>query len=459
MNTDKAYVLGFVIGSATFGTDSSTVTLNLPLRRWGAASPSDPNRAGEIARDILTRLNPVFNNEYGIQLAYHQSDHAWVVTCEGNIQLLANELEALGVAPAGELRTHADISTITPLLADAILKAHFLGGLADSIGSLAPSHRRFDDEHQIISFEFKGFNFRLVSQICQLFHELECYPDQILWNHPNQHSGNNPYYKTWKKGNKLRVLLDDFMSSSSFLFGSKAEGARQNISRQTETQSGESCLTKEIRLGPVCIHRAQNSTALPVEVRGYVVLHHKQVCAMLGCPYAPVDKLRAQLVDIKYFVSPFPILFKGRLEEVQSIVRETPIMANRIYYDYALSRNEVSSWLQSPDQSELLFALGSAGYPMNMVLQAIAYVIAANEGNVSGRRVRGAYVEVVRNAISSGCVRRVTINRPDKFTPLIVQFGEYAALVGPQNPEVYQNLLIYDGPLAVRMRQIEEGDI
>ena len=60
-----------------------------------------------------------------------------------------------GIACEGELRGTADISQVVLELVDDNLKRRFIAGLADTIGSMAKSQRRFTDEHQIISFEIK----------------------------------------------------------------------------------------------------------------------------------------------------------------------------------------------------------------------------------------------------------------------------------------------------------------
>lgn len=130
---------------------------------------------------------------------------------------------------------NATLVTITTELIDDNLKRRFVAGLADTVGSTAKSHRRFTDEVQIISFEISGYRFDFVCQLCQLLYSVNCYPDQILWNHPNFHSGNDPYYSTWKKGFKLRVELDQYAKFGAFAFRTKAESANENRSLQTQT--------------------------------------------------------------------------------------------------------------------------------------------------------------------------------------------------------------------------------
>lgn len=67
-----------------------------------------------------------------------------------------------GISAEGEIRGNADIELLVADLIDDNLKRRFIAGLADTIGSMAKSQRRFSDEHQILSFEIKGYNFKFV---------------------------------------------------------------------------------------------------------------------------------------------------------------------------------------------------------------------------------------------------------------------------------------------------------
>ena len=51
--------------------------------------------------------------------------------------------------------------------------------------------------------------------------------------------------------------------------------------------------------------------------------------------------------------------------------------------------------------------------------------------------------------------------RPDLFTPIVIQMGVYAALVGPDNPRVYKKLIqkCPDNPYKISVRAITEADL
>ena len=155
-----------------------------------------------------------------------------------------------GIVCEGELRGSADISQVVSELVDDNLKRRFIAGLADTIGSMAKSQRRFTDEHQIISFEIKGYNFKFVCDLCRLLYSINCIPDQVNWNHPNIHCTNDSYYAQWNKGFKLRILLDQYAQFGAFAFRTKAETSNENRRLQRETHAAERCETRDMHFTP-----------------------------------------------------------------------------------------------------------------------------------------------------------------------------------------------------------------
>ena len=222
MNTDKAYILGLIIGGGIWGNAEDVFKIRLPFKRWGSYE-ANPKRAGEISRDVMKLVNPMFRVIYGISVSYDTSvSGVWNILCEGDMSTLRSELEGYGIRCEGEIRKHANIRKIVPELVDDNLKRRFIAGLADTIGSTKRSHRRFNDDKQMVSFEISGFEFDFVCSLCKLLHSIGCYPDQILWNHPNFHCGSNPYDREWKKGFKLRVYLDQYEKFGAFAFGGRS---------------------------------------------------------------------------------------------------------------------------------------------------------------------------------------------------------------------------------------------
>lgn len=54
MDTDKAYLLGLIIGGGVFGNAEDVFNIRLPYKKWGSYL-ENPQRAGEIAGDILRK--------------------------------------------------------------------------------------------------------------------------------------------------------------------------------------------------------------------------------------------------------------------------------------------------------------------------------------------------------------------------------------------------------------------
>ena len=154
MDTDKAYLLGLIIGGGVFGNAEDVFSIRLPYKKWGSYL-ENPQRAGEIAGDILRKVGQMFRAVYDLSVQYETTPGGtWTILCEG------------------ELRGSADISQVVSELVDDNLKRRFIAGLADTIGSMAKSQRRFTDEHQIISFEIKGYNFKFVCDLCRLLYSI-----------------------------------------------------------------------------------------------------------------------------------------------------------------------------------------------------------------------------------------------------------------------------------------------
>ena len=197
-NTDKAYLLGLLVGGGIIHGRSMQIVL--PYKNWGDLK-INPTRGGGIAQDIVKRLDPLWNSTYGMSV-YYSIASDWKISSDNISDDLRADLKELGLPVEGEYRTIANIDKLISNLDTYEKKKYFLAGLIDTVGSLAPSHRRFTEQFQIVSFEFKDRNFDLVKSVINLLISLSCTPDQVLWNHPNQHSSIDRYYKNWKRGLK-----------------------------------------------------------------------------------------------------------------------------------------------------------------------------------------------------------------------------------------------------------------
>lgn len=459
MNTDKAYILGLIIGGGIWGNAEDVLRIRLPFKQWGSYE-INPKRAGDISRDVMKMVKPLFKAIYNISVSYDASaGGVWNILCEGDLSILRAELEAYGIQCQGEVRKSANINNIVPELVDDNLKRRFVAGLADTIGSTKSTHRRFNDNKQMVSFEISGFEFGFVCSLCKLLHSIECYPDQILWNHPNFHCSNNPYDSKWKKGFKLRVYLDQYEKFGAFAFMSKALSVKENQALETVPNEGIPCTDREIRTPSVaCVHCDENSELLPTEIRGGHYLHNRHVCAALGCEHAPYDEVKKLIKKAEYYINPFPVLVKGTMTEIKKILDSDSVLNARTYQNIEIRISD----LYNRSEHELLYGDGNeSGYPVNKVILAVTYLIAAQTNQLGGLRPKGSKDKIITEYLQDNPDGTVSILLPEIMTPLIVRMNTYAALVGPNNPKVYKNLIqtCPENEYKIRIRAIEEGDL
>jgi hypothetical protein len=455
MNTDKAYLFGLIIGGGIVSDDSLTIVL--PYKQWGEVS-QNPDRAGKIAQDILTKVQPIFRNEYKMDVFYKTTPN-WRITTSRVSEELTNELKQYGLPRNGDVRDYADIEKLLQNMNSGTKRA-VIAGLVDTIGSLATTHRRFSDAYQVISFEFKGKNFKLVAEIIKTLVELKCIPDQILWNHPNQHSGIDKYYKGWKKGFKIRVILDDYIANGSFVFSSKKESAKQNKEKQGGRDLTNVTLNKKISVeGAKTVHSDENSEWLPDNLRGYHFIHNQHLAVVLGCEMSDTSTLLEQLKNPEKLINPFTILTKGTSEEINAILKKDPLLSvkKRRYRNIKYSLLNLIGVYEKNGNALVFGNKDGTGYPVSYVLQGMAYVLGSTiKGKTRGKRVSGNFLELLKNNKNSGDIK---ILIPDILTPLVITNHKNSALVGPVNPEVYKKLIQKNGDWLLKIRPIEEKDL
>lgn len=461
MNSDKAYLLGLILGGGIWSDAGTSFRIRLPFKQWGSYL-ENPTRAGQISRDILRVVGPMFQAVYGLNISYEATTANWTILCDGSLAELQEDMERYHIPCEGDNRKNLNLEYIVPELIDDNLKRRFIAGLADTIGSTNPNHRRFSSDCQILSFEITGFKFNAVCSLCKLLHSIRCYPDQILWNHPNFHCGNDPYSTQWKKGFKLRVLADQYDQFGAFAFTSKAASAQENLEVETAEQAAEPCETRTLQhCRPTCYHPAENDINLPQNVRGGHYLHNRHVCAVLGCEHAPYDKVQEMLADAHEVVNPFPILSKEKAEVIHARIASKLLYSNRQYTNFDMRISEVYARADENPHALLWGAAGNNGYPIGRIMEAVNFLVCAAQGNLNGLRPRGSIKENIPNYLRRYPNASVRISRPDLLTPMVIEMGEYAAMIGPVNPDVYQNLLSIDpdNQYKLIMREITEDDL
>ena len=303
-----------------------------------------------------------------------------------------------------------------------------------------------------------------------MLYDVGCVPDQILWQHPNMQSGNDSYYLSWKKGNKLRVTLDSFSTFGSLAFKSKTLASKDNraIQRPDIFNAAVNCEEKAISASGVTpVHVEENFRNIPIEIRGGHYIHHKQICGALKCPHAPCHELDKMLSVAERHISPFTVLHKDDYASVNAIVNSDPIMKKRNYVGYDVRISEIVKAFENGYQV-MKFKNGIGynpiydnGYPLNVILDACAYIIASKTGNLRGKRPKGSREKLINDAIENNPNEFVHIESPDLLTPIILTNGKVSAMVGPLNSKVYKKLISYDVNNKYKMiiRPITENDL
>ncbi|MFQ9514365.1 MAG: hypothetical protein ACLRZ9_00915 [Eubacterium sp.] len=459
MNTDKAYILGLVIGGGIWGNAEDVFRIRLPFNQWGSYE-ANPKRAGDISRDVMKMVSPLFKAIYNISVSYDTSaSGVWNILCEGDLSVLKEELEGYGIKCEGEVRKTANINNIIPELVDDNLKRRFIAGLADTIGSTKSTHRRFNDDKQMISFEISGFEFNFVCSLCKLLHSIRCYPDQILWNHPNFHCGSNPYDKKWKKGFKLRVYLDQYEKFGAFAFVSKALSVKENQALESNQNVGIPCDEREIRVPSVtCVHCDENSDLLPDNIRGGHYLHNRHVCAVMNCEHAPYDEVNKLIERAEYYINPFPVLVKGTNAEIDDIINSEPILCQRTYREVKV---KIRDLYKQTDNILLYGDDENNGYPLNKIILAITYLIAAKTNQLNGSRPKGSKDKIINKYLQDFPEEEVSIMLPEIMTPMLIRMYAYSALIGPNNPKVYKKLIqkCPENEYKIKIKKITEDDL
>ncbi len=314
LNHTKAYLLGLLVGGGK--VDKNTFIIDMPFKKWGL----EPSRMSSIAIDILTKVQGYFNTTYGFSINYIIGNDNWLIKPIGDIDIteIKNDLKELGLPTGGVLLSTTDLSIVKDKLT-GINAESFLSGICDARASLTESHRRFSDDAPVVSIEIPGStkNFKLVVQLCSWLTSLGSITDQVIYNHPNFHSKSDPNYRKWKKGFKIRFLVRSFLEKHSFALQSKAVDII-NIEKNQKKEEQEECLLRKItKPSSVSVHVDQQSLELPSEVRSKLFFHYFHFCAVLNCPYAPIDEVKKTVKNRNKLINFFPRLSKGSKVELQ----------------------------------------------------------------------------------------------------------------------------------------------
>jgi len=315
INHDKAYIIGLLVGNGTIS--KGTFAIRLSFKNWGM----HPEKMNKIARDILTKIHNKFKSNYNFNLTYEIGNGLWIIKPIGNpdISSLLHDLNELGLPDNGFLLEKASLKTARQKLKGIHVES-FLSGIFDTRASLTKSHRRFTDNAPVVSLEIPGstMNFEFVVSICSWLTELGSTTDQILFNHPCQHSPSDPGYKSWKKGFKIRFLVNSFLAKHSFALKAKAIDI-EALKQLQEKNEQKTCINRKInKPNPVGIHNEINADTLPILVQNKLFFHYHHFCAVLGCKYAPINEIEKIVRNYTEFIFVLPRLEKGEKGKIGS---------------------------------------------------------------------------------------------------------------------------------------------
>ncbi|MEI7499481.1 MAG: hypothetical protein WCK84_03440 [Bacteroidota bacterium] len=343
INHNKAYLLGLLVGGGK--VDRDTFIIDLPFKKWGM----DPSRMNIIAAEILTKICQNFKTSYSFNVTYEIGNDKWLIKPinGADISPLIKDLEFLNLPIGGFLLCNVDLVTAKTHLTGINVES-FLSGIFDARASLSHSHRRFNDDAPVVSIEIPGStkNFKFVVQFCSWLTDLGSVTDQILYNHPNQHSGSDPNYKGWKKGFKIRFLVKSFLEQHSFALQAKSIDVTKIEKKQKKEEQKPCYLRKLKQVSPVSIHSEQNSEELPSDVRNKIFFHYHHFCAVLDCPHAPIDEITKLVKKKNSLINFFPRLSKGTSKELTTVLKNIQISSfpeKKIYKRKFIVKNLIHS--------------------------------------------------------------------------------------------------------------------
>lgn len=423
INHQKAYILGLLVGNGTIS--NNTFLIMLPFKKWGM----QPEIMNRIATDILTKICEKFQESYKFPVSYEIGNAQWIIKPIGNpdISKLLNDLSGLGLTNSGFLLENVNLSVAKQKLKGVNIES-FLSGIFDTRASLTKSHRRFTNEAPIVSLEIPGStqNFNFVVSICSWLNELGTTTDQILFNHPCQHSASDPTYKGWKKGFKIRFLVNSFIAKHSFALQAKAIGIEElKILQEKDEQI--SCNMRKLRKpSPVSIHNDINSNSLPHKVRNKIFFNYHHYCAVLGCKFAPVSEIKKIVDNFTDYIFVLPRLEKGTIREIEKSFNS---ICNKYLENFELITEEiiVGDALKNIDLKQY-----------HEFEQGLAFLFSEK---LHGKRHSGPKEKILKNSVN----KIITINKVanTNLSPLFIYNieNDRAILISAIHSELNQKLI------------------
>lgn len=392
ITNEQAYVLGLLIGGGEVA--NNTFVINMPFDKWG----TDPTKAAEISIDLLTKVRKIFYDAYKMDIGHEIGNNGkWIIKPLNNPSLstIIQDLNSLGLPISGVLLNSVNL-TLAKASLTGIKAEQFLAGIFDAKASLADSHRRFNDDAPVVSIEVAGStkNFNFVVQLCSWLTDLGSVTDQILFNHPSQQSPSDPTYSGWKKGFKIRFLVKSFIANHSFAMKAKATSVNKLAKKQVKSEQVP-CNQRAVSANTLSIHNDIDSSDLPIEVRNKLFLHYHHICAVMGCPYAPIDNIQKLMPEAKLHISATPLLSKGGYIEMAATHQD---LLKASFSSSTIIENKMTC-------SEIIEVYPDAEY--HKIKSALAYILASE---LNGKRHVGNQDEILaKNSSEILIVREISV--------------------------------------------------
>jgi hypothetical protein len=143
------------------------------------------------------------------------------------------------------------------------------------------------------------------------------------------------------------------------------------------------------------------------------------------------------------------------------IINKTPLFKNRNYIEKKSKLKRLHEEYKNNPHTLLFGKESATGYPINEIMHGLAYLIAAQAGNLNGTRPRGNLNDIIETALSGSPEIEFIFKVPDLLTPLVILGKTHAVLIGARNPPVYKKLIRFDtkNPYKIIVRDIDEKDL
>jgi hypothetical protein len=225
------------------------------------------------------------------------------------------------------------------------------------------------------------------------------------------------------------------MFKGTFVFESKKVSASENQKKHKATTAAENGnMLREP--GRSTLHVDQNTDWLPASIRGGFYIHNLHFNCVLGMSGGTDTGIKELIKSPEKYFCPFTCLTKGSKKDIEAIIKAEDYLVKTKYS----STKRTVDYLLDLEEKGSKFLYGNSeddGFPINFILQAVAYVIAAEAGQVNGKRVRGEYHQLLHDNKR----KIIEINIPDKGTCLKIHCGDFAALIGYVNDKFNKTLI------------------